>query len=149
MSDITGKDMQKYKPYENSGLIEGDVIVEVDEKAVTCTHDLTNCINASKGENMAIKYIRDGEELNTSMQAVKASDNSYKIGLWVRDTAAGVGTATFYEPESKKFASLGHGIIDADTEELVEIASGEIVTANVLSVVKGSDKNPREDSRLN
>lgn len=78
----------------------------------------------------------------TTMKAVKATDNTYKIGLWVRDAAAGVGTATFYEPETKKFAGLGHGIVDADTEELIDIASGEVVTANILSVVKGENGNP-------
>lgn len=60
----------------------------------------------------------------------------------MRDTAAGVGTATFYEPSSKRFASLGHGIVDCDTEELVEIASGEIVNANILSIIKGTEGNP-------
>ncbi len=123
MSEITGNDMEKYKPYEGSGIVEGDIIIEVDKKTVTCTSDLTNCINASKGKDMSITYIRDGEVANTNLKAVKSSDNTYKIGLWVRDTAAGVGTTTFYDPESKKFASLGHGIVDSDTESLVEIES--------------------------
>lgn len=123
MSEITGNDMERYKPYEGSGIEEGDIITKVDEKTVTCTSELTNCINDSKGNNMNITYIRDGEVANTILKAVKANDNSYKIGLWVRDTAAGVGTATFYEPNSKKFGGLGHGIVDSDTEELVEIAS--------------------------
>ncbi|MCI8396336.1 MAG: hypothetical protein HFJ52_01215 [Clostridia bacterium] len=59
------------------------------------------------------------------------------------------GTASFYEPKSKKFASLGHGIVDADTEQLVEIASGDIVTANILSIVKGTEGNPRKNTRFN
>lgn len=83
------------------------------------------------------------------MKAIKTNDNTYKIGLWVRDTAAGVGTATFYEPDTKKFASLGHGIVDNDTNELVEIASGEIVTANILSLIKGTEGNPRKNSGFN
>jgi len=73
---------------------------------------------------------------------VKAMDNTYKLGLWVRDAAAGVGTATFYEPKTGKIAALGHGIIDADTEKLIDIASGEIVTANILSLVKGENGKP-------
>lgn len=59
MSEITGKDMEKYKPYENSGIVQGDIIVEVDEKTVTCTSDLTDCINKSKGEDMQITYLRE------------------------------------------------------------------------------------------
>lgn len=95
MSEITGNDMERYKPYEGSGIVEGDIIVEIDEKAVTCTNDLTECINRSKGNNMNVTYIRDGETINTNLKAVKTSDNTYKIGLWVRDTAAGVRNSNF------------------------------------------------------
>lgn len=149
MSEITGQDMERYKPYEESGLVQGDIIIEIDSKTVTCTSDLTNCINDAKGQNMAVKYLRDGQEGSTNLKAVKSNDNTYKVGLWVRDTAAGVGTASFYNPDDKKFASLGHGIIDSDTEELVEIATGEIVNANILSVIKGTEGNPRKNPRLN
>ena len=146
MSEITGKDMERYKPYENSGIVEGDVIVEANSKTITCTSDLTDSINEAKGEEIILTYIRDGSRSQTCLKAIQASDNTYKIGLWVRDTAAGVGTATFYEPNSKKFGGLGHGIIDVDTEELVEIATGEVVNANILSVLKGKEGSPRKDT---
>ena len=90
MSEITGKDMERYKPYEGSGIAKGDIIVEVDNKAVTCTNDLTGCINNAKENEMQIKLLRDGKEENTKLRAVKMEDNTYKIGLWVRDTSAGV-----------------------------------------------------------
>ena len=67
-----------------------------------------------------------------------------KIGLWVRDAAAGVGTLTFYEPSSGMFATLGHGIMDIDTAELIKIANGELVTTNILSINKGTKGNPGE-----
>ena len=91
---------------------------------------------------MSVTYVRDGEFLKTSLKPIKTDDNTYKVGLWVRDTAAGVGTATFYDPKKNGFASLGHGIIDPDTEKLIDISSGEIVTANILSVIKGENGNP-------
>lgn len=106
MSEISGTDSSRHKPYEGTGIEEGDIIVEINREEITCTSELTKAINKSKGSTMEVKYIRDGEALNTTMTAVKAEDNSYKIGLWVRDAAAGVGTATFYEPESKRFAAL-------------------------------------------
>ncbi len=90
MSEITGKDLEKYKPYENSGIETGDIIVEVDEKAITCTSDLTECINESKGENMKFTCLRNGEVINLEIKPVKITNETYKIGLWVRDTAAGV-----------------------------------------------------------
>ncbi len=55
---------------------------------------------------------------------------------------AGVGTVTFYEPSTKSFAALGHGIVDIDTEELINIASGEFVTTKILNITKGESGNP-------
>lgn len=149
MSEITGSDMEKHKPYENSGIQNGDIIVKINEKEITSTNDLTTCINEAKETEMNITYIRNNETQNTKIKPIKTNENTYKIGLWVRDTAAGVGTATFYEPNSKKFACLGHGIIDPDTESLVEISTGEIVTANILSISKGTNGNPRKNPRHN
>ncbi len=88
------------------------------------------------GEALTIKYVRNNKTMKTSITPVKAEDQ-YKIGLWVRDAAAGVGTVTFYEPETNMFMSLGHGITDIDTEKIVEISTGELVTANILSINKG------------
>ena len=72
------------------------------------------------------------------------SDNEYKLGLWVRDAAAGVGTLTFYEPSTGNFAALGHGINDVDTYNLIQIANGELVTTNIIDIVKGEDGLPGE-----
>ena len=59
------------------------------------------------------------------------------MGLWVRDSAAGIGTLTFYEPSTGNFAALGHGITDSDTGNLIEIQNGEFLTTKVLSIEKG------------
>ena len=115
MSEIEGMDNNKYKPYENTGIREGDMIIEIDKETVTCTADLLNTVNESKGNNLSIKYIREGQTLETSITPVKVGNNNYKLGLWVRDAAAGVGTVSFYEPITKTFAALGHGIQDVDT----------------------------------
>lgn len=115
MSEIEGIDNNKYKPYENTGIQEGDMIIEINKEAVTCTADLLNTVNESKGNNLSIKYLRDGQTLETSITPVKVGNDSYKLGLWVRDAAAGVGTVSFYEPSTKTFAALGHGIQDVDT----------------------------------
>lgn len=64
--------------------------------------------------------------------------------MWVRDAAAGVGTLTFYEPESGMFAALGHGIVDIDTSQIINIANGELVTTNILSITKGEKGTPGE-----
>lgn len=142
MSEIEGKDNKKYKPYENSQIQEGDTIIQINENIINSTQDLIDVVNNSKGENVNIKYIHEEETKECSIEPVQAYDNQYKLGLWVRDSAAGVGTVTFYEPETKSFGALGHGITDIDTQQLINIASGEFVTTRILDIEKGEEGIP-------
>ncbi len=139
MSEIEGK-----KPYENSGIKEGDRIVQIDKKAIDNIEDLMEAVNKCSGKEISVKYIRDNTTITTSIKPIKNSGNQYKIGLWVRDAAAGVGTLTFYEPSSGMFGTLGHGILDVDTSELIKIANGELVTTNILNITKGKKGDPGE-----
>ena len=142
MSEISGIDNNKYKPYEKTGIREGDMIVKVNKAIVTCTADLLKTINEAEDNEVSLSYVRDGNLEQTSITPVKAEDNSYKIGLWVRDTAAGVGTVSFYEPSTGIFAALGHGILDIDTEKLLDISTGDFVTTNIVSIKKGEKGSP-------
>ena len=142
MSEIKGTDNEKYKPYENSGIEEGDMIIKVEENDISDTNDLINTVNESNGETLDIVYVRDGKTLECSIRPIQISKKEYKLGLWVRDSAAGIGTMTFYEPSSGKFAALGHGISDIDTGDLINISNGEFITTKVLSITKGAKGNP-------
>ena len=137
MSEIKGKDGISYKPYESTEIQEGDRITKIDDKEVTDTNGLINIVNKSKGENLEIEYVRNNEMKNCNITPIKYGDGSYKLGLWVRDSAAGIGTLTFYEPSTGNFAALGHGITDSDTGKLVEIQNGEFLTTKILSIIKG------------
>ena len=97
-----------------------------------------------KGNTVKITYVRDGSNYNTEILPTKTSDNEYKLGLWVRDAASGVGTISFYDPKTDEFGALGHGILDVDTEELIDIARGDIVTSKIVSIVKGEKGKPGE-----
>lgn len=142
MSEIEGQDKIKYKPYENTGIKEGDMLISIGDKALTCTTDLIEEVNNSNGKEIEVCYVRDGKTLETTIVPIKAADNKYKLGLWVRDAAAGVGTASFYEPSTNTFAALGHGILDVDTQQLLNIATGEFVTTKVVSISKGKRGTP-------
>lgn len=144
MSEIQGDDQQKHKPYEGSGIEEGDMIVEMDSKKIANTDELVETVNSSKGKAIQIKYVRNDETITTSIQPIKSEDNEYKLGLWVRDAAAGVGTLTFYESSTGKFAALGHGIVDVDTGDIINIANGELVTSNLVAIKKGEKGTPGE-----
>ena len=143
MSQISTISNEKTKPYENSGIEQGDMIVAVNNKEVSTTEELIEEVNKSNGNSVKIKYLKNNETQETSITPVKSKDN-YKIGLWVRDAAAGVGTLTFYELSTNSFMALGHGISDIDTEKIVEISNGELITANIISIKKGEKGNPGE-----
>lgn len=142
MSEIEGKDNKVYKPYENTGIKEGDTITKINDKYISSTDDLIDNVNKSEGDTIEVTYIQNEQTKECSITPVKTNENEYKIGLWVRDSAAGVGTVTFYEPTTKTFGALGHGIADIDTGELLNIASGEFVTTRVLNITKGEKGNP-------
>lgn len=142
LTEIDGK-----KPYKDSGIETGDRIIEVNNKKISSADELTECVNMSKGQDIQIKYINSKDEIKiTNIEPTKTTTNEYKIGLWVRDAAAGVGTITFYEPSTGSFASLGHGINDIDTYELIDISNGELVTAEIVDIVKGQNGIPGEIS---
>ncbi len=142
MSEIEGEDNKIYKPYENTGIEEGDTIIKINDNEVSSTDDLIEKVNMSNGKEIEIEYIHDEETKECSITPVKTSSEEYKLGLWVRDSAAGVGTVTFYEPSTKQFGALGHGITDIDTGDLINISSGQFVTARILDIKRGEDGNP-------
>lgn len=139
MSEIDGE-----KPYKDSGIEEGDRIIKINEKLIDSTEDLINEVNKSKGETLNIEYVRNGKSIMTSIKPIETDKKEYKIGLWVRDAAAGVGTLTFIDPKTNMFAALGHGIVDIDTGDIVEIGNGELVTSDIVSIKKGEVGSPGE-----
>lgn len=139
MTEVEGK-----KPYENTGIKEGDLITTVDNVTVTTTEELIKCVNNSQGKLVKIKYIREGTEYVTDIEPVKTKEDKYKIGLWVRDGACGIGTATYYDPGTGKIATLGHGIVDRDTDKLITIESGKLLTSTITKIKKGEKGNPGE-----
>ena len=142
MSEIEGIDNKKYKPYENTGIKEGDTIVKINNVQINSTDELIENVNKSNGKNIKINYIHEQETKECSIIPVETNKSEYKLGLWVRDSAAGVGTVTFYEPDTKTFGALGHGITDIDTNELINISSGEFITTRILNITKGESGTP-------
>lgn len=145
MSEIEDESSRLVKPYENTNIQEGDMIIEINGEEIESIQNLKTIVNNTSGNDVEIKLLRDGTTVVVSnIKPVKVSKDEYKLGLWVKDAATGVGTMTYYEPKSNKFALLGHGITDADTNSLIYIDSGELVTSKVVSVKKGASGEPGE-----
>lgn len=142
MTEIQGIDNKKYKPFENTGIEEGDTIISINNNKIDNTEELIQVVNSCDGNEIEIQYVHDNKTLECSIKPVQTAKQEYKLGLWVRDSAAGVGTVTFYEPSTGYFGALGHGITDIDTEQLIDISTGEFVTTKILNVIKGESGNP-------
>ena len=133
----------KSNPAQTAGIKVGDYIKSVNEKIVTCNEDLLQLVTESGGKSMRFKVMRDGREFSCDVQPVLDSESGlYRIGIWVRDSSAGIGTLTFYSPANDVVCGLGHGICDSDTETLLSVDKGELVEADIISVEKGSAGSP-------
>ncbi|MBR7132495.1 MAG: SpoIVB peptidase [Clostridia bacterium] len=131
------------KPAEKAGIKTGDYILSVDGEEITTNEDLSRAVEKSNGEKMQLVILRKGKKIHIGVKAALSADTgNYKIGLWVRDSSAGIGTLTFYSPATGVVCGLGHGICDEDTGTLLQLDSGELVSAEILTVEKGCAGSP-------
>lgn len=136
---------EQCNPAKEAGLKKGDVIKKINGVEVNTNEDVSKIVEENGGKGLELEISRDNMVFNTTLVPVKsANDNTFKIGLWVRDSSAGIGTLTFYDEQTKSFAGLGHGICDIDTCELLPLMKGDIVKANINGVTKGVRGTPGE-----
>ena len=132
-----------YNPGNESGLQPGDIILSIDGGEIRDCSDMQNSIASSGGKTLNIEYSRQGELYSTNLNPIETDSNgNYKAGVWIKDSCAGLGTMTFYIPDTNYFASLGHGICDGDTGELLPLDSAEITGAEIASITKGASGLP-------
>lgn len=125
-------------PGKASKLSKGDVITKIDGAQVLSSTQVEKLIRESGGKILEIEYTRNGKTGQTFLAPVySTAEGRYKAGLWIRDSAAGIGTLTFYDKQSGLFACLGHAVCDVDTGEVLPLADGDIVDAKVNGCVKG------------
>ena len=136
---VTLKDGTTVEPVKGI-LKSGDYIVGINEKKNVTRKDLIDSIGA---EEMELTINRNEEIIKVIVQPVQDYSGKYKLGAWIRTDAQGIGTIT-YVTSNGKFGALGHGITDVDTGLLMEIDSGKLYDAEVLSVVKGKNGTPGE-----
>ena len=133
----------KRSPAAEAGLRRGDIITHVDGAKVSSTRELVRAIS-SGGNEIEISFIRGGKERKTTARPVKDGDGGGKIGVLVRDSAAGIGTITFIEPKTLMFAGLGHGICDAENGAVLPITYGSVEEVDVTGINPGKSGAPGE-----
>lgn len=134
---------QTASPARLAGIRSGDVIQKVDGEAVSDAAALTRSL--SSGRTVRLDLLRDGETLACSVTPARDSrDGTYKLGAWVRSSTAGVGTLTYYDPDSGRFGALGHAITDVDTGVVLPVGEGALYANRVVDVTPSRRGRPGE-----
>ena len=134
-------------PGEIAGIRVGDVILKMNGKTLASVNDVSNILRQS-GENKKIvefEIQRGKEKIKVKMNPIfDTKSQTYRLGLYIRDSAAGVGTLTFYDPKTNRYGALGHVITDMDTQEPIVVGEGKILYSDVTSIEKGKNGKPGE-----
>jgi len=126
------------KPFENSGLQMGDIITYINGVEINNVQDISEVLEGYIDGSINLTVNRNGKIFTTTITpALDKNSNTYKLGLWVKEDAVGIGTLTFINATTKRFGSLGHSINDSDTNECIEVSGGNIYKSRILGVKKG------------
>ncbi|MDU4325974.1 MAG: SpoIVB peptidase [Clostridium celatum] len=142
-SEVETRGGTESSPAKVAGLQLGDVLLKVDGKEIQGSKQLGTLIKECDSSVVNVEFMRQGCKFNKDIELVKEGEN-YKLGLWVRDSTAGIGTLTFYHEGSDTFGALGHPITDGDTNTTFTIKDGDLLSASILSVRKGEKGVPGE-----
>jgi stage IV sporulation protein B len=145
LADFTGIDGKSHNPASQAGIAVGDSIIRINNIKVRDADHVIQLLGVSKGEEISIEIKRGKQNLVKTVKPVKSQeDGKYRIGAWVRDKTAGVGTLSFYYPETGAFGALGHAITDVDTGLMLSVEEGEILESRIASIQKGERSKPGE-----
>lgn len=132
-------------PSNEAGLKIGDRILSVNSKPLQSAEELTKIVEESGGKPLQIIYTRDGNEKKTVLTPIfSEGEGSYKTGIYVKDSGAGIGTVSYIDPETLEFGGLGHGICEGDSGSLIPINKGSVVDVKINGIKKGAVGAPGE-----
>lgn len=129
-------------PGQACGLRVGDVIAGANGTEVSSSEQFADLIQC--GGTVELSVSRDGQALTLAAQPVLGEDGTYRLGAWIRDSMAGIGTMTFYDPTTGVFGALGHGVTDCDTGLLMPLGDGSVMASTVKAVRRGIAGEPGE-----
>ena len=128
-------------PAAEAGILPGDYLLLADGQDIPDNGALARYIGSSQGEAISFQVRREDQVFSVEVTPVYG-EGSFKTGMWVRDSAAGIGTLTFYDRESQVFAGLGHGICDRDTSAVMALKSGEPAPITLCGIEKSQPGQP-------
>ncbi|MDP4126777.1 MAG: SpoIVB peptidase [Bacillota bacterium] len=144
---VVDKSGKKIFPAKEAGIEVGDILLKINNKEVRSDQDVSNAVHQAgeeKGDaNVIFKH--QGQIIEKMIKPIFCVETGrYRVGLYVRDEAAGVGTLSFLDPDSKQYGALGHVITDADTNQKIEVLNGKIIASSIYAIEKGKRGHPGE-----
>ncbi len=146
-SIVQDKQGRRYNPAKKAGIETGDIILRINNQTVTSDEQVAAIIDqvGKTGQDLNFLLKRKGKTFRTSLKPIFCQETGrYRIGLYIRDSVAGVGTISFYNPETGKYGALGHVITDSDTNQPIDIGDGRIVEASIQGIQMGQRGRPGE-----
>lgn len=128
-------------PAKDCGIKCGDIVISVNGKKVSSNKEISNAIMNTKGKTVPVVICRNGQQMTLKLTPT-LWEGSYRAGMWVRDSSAGIGTITFYDPSTHLFGGLGHPVCDSDTGDTVHIKEGSAESVNIHGFNKSSAGDP-------
>lgn len=131
---------------EDNSLQIGDVITQIENETIENVSSVSRIINKPENSNreLVVKGIRKNKNFETRVKpCYDIKSQNYKLGVWVRDDASGIGTLTYIN-SNNRFGALGHPICDSDTKSVISLKDGQVYNCSVLGVNKGTSGNPGE-----
>jgi len=142
---ILNSNGDKLYPGKDQGIEIGDLILKVDTQTVSTETELASAIDIKKEIGVQLTINRRGKNIVIPIKPVHCQETDrYRIGLYVRDGVVGVGTLTFWDPNSRQYAALGHIIVDADTKQGISVLKGRVMSASIQTVKPGRPGWPGE-----
>ncbi|MBR4081156.1 MAG: SpoIVB peptidase [Clostridia bacterium] len=136
---------QAESPAQTGGIRPGDVLRAVDGVTITGAEQLSSLIAEKGAHPLSVEFLRNGMPMRTTMTPrIDEASGTVRMGAWVRDSTAGVGTLSFYDPETGRYGALGHAITDGDTGAILTVGEGQLLRASIVAVQKGKKGAPGE-----
>ncbi len=142
---------QSRSPSREAGIRVGDVILAIDGCKVTDINQAAALLSDERRPQAPIRLtlLRDGNEKEFTVNPLYSeADGGYRVGLYIRDSAAGVGTLSFYDPASGRYGALGHIIVDGDTNKPIDLEEGNIVKAKIINIKTAQRGKPGEKTGI-
>lgn len=138
-----GEDNEIHPAYD-AGVREQDILLAVDGKRVRCADDVKNELEKATGAQITLTCLRRGVKMDFVMTPYRDEHGQVKAGIFLRDSLAGIGTVTYFDPATGAFGGLGHGISHGASGRLMPLSRGAVLDVQITQVVRGECGRPGE-----